>query len=215
MPWTRIGGVTAGSSDGNSVTSGSLDTSGAELLIGSLSQASGVADAAFSDSKSNSWNNLTVQTESPIKGRLVWSVPTSVGSGHTFTASQASSTPSIAVEAWAYSHASPFDQQNGAHTASGTTLATGSITPTRDNALVVAGLACRAGSGTVDSISGGFTIHNTTLAGASNETVSIATLVQTSIAAANPTWTVSGSGSVKAAFIASFLPKVPSMFAVF
>src|SRR5262245_31953689 len=119
MAFARIAGAKAGSADGHSVTTGAIDTTGATLLILVVGQESAVADCAISDSKGNTWNALTEQVEGAGRGAIYWSRPTSVGSGHTFTAEQTNSFPAICVEAWSGAHASPFDQQNGAHSASG------------------------------------------------------------------------------------------------
>ncbi|HEX7769696.1 MAG TPA: hypothetical protein VF422_06670 [Dokdonella sp.] len=203
MSWSRITGAKAGSADGDTVTTSGINTAGADLLVAIVAQESAVADAAFSDSKGNTWTKLTGQTESPGKSVLYWCRPTSVGSGHTFTATQSSSRPSVCVEAWSGSATSPFDQQNGAHSSDGgATLATGSVTPTQDNELVIAGAAARGQ--TVSSIDGGFTLANSQAGSATNDGAAIAYLVQTSATAANPTWTFGTAGSIKMALIATF-----------
>lgn len=205
MAYSVIGHVTAGSATGNSVTTGALNTTGADLLVLVLGQESAAALCTISDSKGNTWNQLTVQTESPVKGAIFWSRPTSVGSGHTFTATGSSASPAIAVSAFAGARlVSPFDQENGSHSSIGSTIATGSVTPTEDNELVIAGFAGRGGSGAIVSIDSSFTLGASTTAGAANDTAGIAYKIQTTAAAVNPTWTVTSSGSVKAAMIATF-----------
>lgn len=219
MAFSRITGATAGSPDNNAVTTGGVNTTGADLLIACVAQESAVATCVLSDSKGNTWNTLTSSTEGAVKCTLFWSRPSSVGSSHTFTATQTGASPSISVEAWSDSAASPFDQQNGNNTSAGTTIATGSVTPTENDELVVAGVAIR--SGTINSIDSSFTQRGTTATGGTNDGVSIATLVQTSAAPVNPTWTVSASGGVKAARIATFKNVAPtsantgSFFAMF
>lgn len=201
--WSRIAGVKAGSGDGNSVTTGAIDTTGADLLIAVVGQESGVADITPTDSKGNTWNALTEQVEGAGRGCMFWSRPTSVGSGHTFTASQASSFPAIVVEAWSGSVSSPFDQQNGAHDSSaGATIQTGSVTPSEGNELIVAGATGRGQNAT--SIDSSFTLRNTQASSGTNDTAAIATLEQTSPASVNPTWTFSAAGGVKIALIATF-----------
>jgi hypothetical protein len=215
MAWSRIGGAKAGSADGDSVTTVAFDTSGADFLVVVLGQESAVATCAITDSKGNAWNALTEQVEGSGKGVLFWSRPTSVGSGHTFTATQAGSKPAICVDAWSGSRSSPFDQQNGAHSgAAGTDLQTGSLTPTSVNALIIAGGAGRAAH--VSSIDSSFTLANAQTSSANNDTAALAYLVQSTPAAVNPTLTFSAAAATREAMIASFFPaRVPSMLAVF
>src|SRR5690348_1268736 len=101
MGWTRIGGAKAGSGDGTTVTTTGFDTTGAALLIAVVGQED-TTTCAVSDSKSNSWTKITEQIETPAKGSLWYSVPSTVGATHTFTATQAASSPAICVEAWSY-----------------------------------------------------------------------------------------------------------------
>lgn len=217
MAWTRIANVKAGSGDGNSVTTSGVgvDTTGADLIVLVVSQESGVADVTVSDSGSNVWTQLTEQVEGAGRAAIYYTRPTSLGAGHTFTASQAGSSPGICVEAWRGSRFSPFDQENGAHNSdAGATIATGSITPTVDGCLVIAAAASRGQS--ADSLDGGFTLGNTQAPGASNDAAAIAYLVQVAAAAANPTWTFSAAGGVKIGMIASFKPSgLHRMFSVF
>jgi hypothetical protein len=215
MAYSVVGHVSAGSSDTNSVTTGVLDTSGADLLVLVLGQEQTAALCTITDSKSNSWNALTTQTEGAVTCTIFWSRPTSVGSGHTFTATGVSAAPSVAVGAYRGSMASPVDQQNGGGDSAGASVSTGSITPSRSGTLVIAGASARSGSGNLNSVNGGFTLAAQTNADVNHDTVGIAYLIQGAAAAANPAFTFASGGAVKAARIASFFPKVPSMLVVF
>lgn len=215
MPFIVVGHVAAGSTDTNSVTTGALDTSGANLLVLVLGQESGVATSVITDSKSNTWNPLTTQTEGAGQCTIYWSVPTSVGSGHTFTATQAGASPAIVVGAYSGATPAPFDQQNGDHSSTGATLATGSVTPTFSSELIVAGASGRTGSGAIVSIDGGFTIAGNTSPDAFHDSAALAYLIQGPSVAANPTWTFTNAASVKTAVIATFQAKATSMLVVF
>lgn len=206
MAYSVIAHVSAGSTDTNSITTGAIDTTGADLLVAWVANETGLGGAALSDSKGNTWTALTTVTESPEEGILYYTKPSSVGSGHTFTATATGARPTIAVGAFAGAKAtSPHDQQNSNSTGSaGTTLSTGSITPSEANELVIAGHASRASTGTL-SIDGGFTIGTQVDGdGVNNQSAGLAYLIQTSAAAANPTWTQTNSTGVKIAKIASF-----------
>lgn len=220
MPFTRIAGTAATSTNNNDVTTPAIDTTTADLLIGWGAWDTAAGALVFTDSKGNSWNKL-ISRVLTIEGSFWWCVPTSVGTGHTFTGTRTGSNPAICIEAWINAAASPFDQQNGNTSGVGTTLTTGSVTPTQNDELIVAGIAIRSGSTSISSIDSSFTIRGNVAPTGTSDGAAIATLVQVSIVLVNPTWTVAGSGSVKAAAIATFKTVTPSvgnsgnMFSVF
>jgi hypothetical protein len=133
-----------------------------------------------------------------------------VGTGHTFTNSGAFNYSSICAAAFSgVKTTSPFDQQNGAG-ASSTTLATGSVTPSENNELVVTHLSF-SGAGLPTSINGGFTETNDVEFGSGNNYGStMAYLVQTTATAANPTWTRTNSSPMSAR-IATFKASATSV----
>lgn len=188
----------------NGFTTGAIDTTGATLLVRCAAY-DGPATVTASDSKSNTWTGLTVRTSGGgafHKLRIWYVANPTVGTGHTFTFGGTSSAMAGCVSAWSGAKVtSPFDQQNGAGVSS-TSAAPGSITPSEDNELIIAGCSFE-GSRTL-SIDGGFTITNqVNFSGGSNYGVGMAYLIQTSLAAANPSWSWSGSADAAAA-IASF-----------
>ena len=201
-------GVSLGQNGGT--TSPGIDTTGADFIalsVGYYSPSGVIVAGNISDNKSN--GNPTALTsylsdDGEGSTRLFyWQAPT-VGSGHTWTLTGVlSSFVSVCVVAVSGSVASPFDQENGAGSASSvTTIQPGSITPTEGNELVL----CSYGgdfSGSPLSINGGFTIIDqvATIGGASYAS-SLAYLIQTSAAAANPAW--SGFSAHCASAIASF-----------
>lgn len=198
--------IVSTSASGNAgVTTSGIDTTGADLIVVSVSWYivdTPIGSLTFSDSKSNTWTRLTDSTGGGVAANVLYycQSPT-VGSGHTFTTNGAY--VSVCVAAFSGSTSSPFDVQNGSGAAGGAgTIQPGSITPTVDNELVMCGFCGGAGTSPV-SIDGGFTKIveepvSSSFGGA------IAYLIQTTAAAANPTWTLSASGSSKATRIASF-----------
>lgn len=204
MAFSLIANAGAASSDDNTVTTGAIDTSGADLLVASVSSLE-AGPATLTDSKSNTWTALTLRSIAGGQVRMYWCVPSSVGSGHTFTASQAGSFPAVFVEAWSGAHASPYDQESG-DAQTGTTIAPGSITPSVDNALVATGAFVGSYAAGSLSVDGGFTISNQANSSANAYGGGLAYLVQTSAAAANPTWTRGDGGGAFGAAMASFKP---------
>lgn len=136
---------TGGSANG--VTSGAIDTTGANLLVINVAWYPGVTDPlTITDSKSNTWTALTQHGTGGAGAttehqRLYYCFGGTVGSGHTFTGSGVGSFPSIQVQAWSGIASSPFDQENGNQVTSATSITVGSITPSQATTLFIAGAA--------------------------------------------------------------------------
>jgi len=193
---------TSGVGTDSTVTSGAVDTTGATLIVVGLALDSG-GTISLSDSKGNSWTALGSTTQGATKCILYYSVPTSTGSAHTFTNGGAFNFCTIFVNVFSGGKlTNVFDQQNGAG-ATATTVATGSVTPTENNEVVVTALAL-SGAALPTSIDGGFTkTDSQEFGGGNNYGGSIAYLIQTTATAANPTWTRTNSNPM-ATRIATF-----------
>lgn len=183
-------------------TTTAIDTSGANLIVVTTGYNGAVTSSALSDSKGNTWTFLTAYTSTWGVGVWYCLSPT-VGSGHTF--SIAAGFPSICVTAWSGAAASSvLDQQTGTAYTSQTSQATGSLTPANANSLVIASWAGGDGATGPLTINGGFTISDQQLGPAGvSESSGQAYLIQTSIAAANPTW-ASFSSTSGGVILASF-----------
>jgi hypothetical protein len=209
MAFSRIGGVKAGSANGLSATTGTLDTTGANLLIMSVCRYVGVSGTVtISDSKSNTWTPLDQHgVTSSTTHRLYYSIPTSVGSGHTFTVDGGLNLiyPCLQVEAWSGAHATPLGAtQNGATATSGSTIQTGSITPSENNTLLIAGVAYDDNSGGAVSIDLSFAANAQAQIAGFSIGGAIAYLLLGTAAAKNPTWDLTNAGGDTAAGIAYF-----------
>ena len=196
--WTLVSTTSAGSGNGSSVTTGTIDTTNANLLL--MVAGDNVSNTACtpSDNKSNTpWvpRRSDPNVASGIRLVLYEIIsPASVGTGHSFTCTgSANSFPSIAVMAWTGSNAISFGVNIG--TGSGTLATTfqpGSMTPTVNNTLLVTA-ATFDGSATASSASG-FTLQtNVADSGGVHFGIGFASLNQTTAAAINPTWTVSAN----------------------
>lgn len=192
----------AGSVGGAPVTTGAIDTTGANLIVVSVSFYNTTAPA-LTDSKGNTWTALTARTTATNPGvRLFYCYNPTVGSGHTFTATQAVSFPTIGVSAFSGVAASPFDQESGASTSgAGTTYQPGSITPSENNCLLVTTVSTNTTTHTINS---SFVIGGTVdQSGGNHMGGGIAYKIQTTAGAENPTWSYTASSS-RAAAMASF-----------
>ncbi len=197
MAYSLVAHVGAKSTTGSGFTSGSINTSGADLLIVMVGNYSGT-QPTLSDSvggNSNTWVPLTRQDSGNSSSALIYYAKNAtVGSGHTFTLTGNNSFASMEVQAWSGSDlTAPFDVQNGANESSNaTTLQPGSVTPSNNGSLIVAGL-CLRGFGTpgdTATVNSGFTDLDQQT-GVSSQCLgsALAYLVQGTAGAVNPTWT--------------------------
>lgn len=191
--------------DKNTTSSG-IDTTGANCILVWIPRYS--TEPTFSDNKSNTYTALTNASYGGIDGRFLICLDANVGTGHTFTMS-GGGTCSASVIAFSDVHeASAFDQQvsNGAVGAS--SLSTGSLTPSVNGCVVVAGGNGYATSG-FTAIDSGFTLaQNGAGEYTTHQGYGLAYKVQTTAAAVNPTWTIS-SPSISLTVMVSLKPIPP------
>ncbi len=186
------------SSGGGAVTTSAMNTTGANFLVAAVGGFNGTNPiGSVTDSKGNTWNALTAHVNSgtnTVPSQIFYTINPTVGSGHTVTVGAANTFPSICVAAFSgVDTTSPFDTVAGEGSAdnggSGSaTLAVSSITPNQVNSLVIAAVAYI--SGDVASIDSGFTLlDDIPVSGGNCQGSAMAYLVQTSAAAAAPTFT--------------------------
>ena len=215
MSWSLVDSTKAGSTGGGffTVTTPSIDTSGADLIVVVSSFYNGGSNCVVTDNKGNTWQNARLASQAiQASVRISYCFNPTVGSGHTFTTQAANGStfdyPTILVEAWSGAATAPLDKTNGATSAaSGSTIAAGSVDPSpTDNELCIAGLSSDANSAGAVSIDSGFTISNTVPhdGSAAHMLGSMAHLVQTTAASANPTWNLTNNSNGRAAAIATF-----------
>ena len=188
-------------------TSPAIDTTGASTLIVVLSERT-PSSGVISDSKGNTWSQLTVYSDDPNDHAcsIWWSNATSVGTNHTFTATGTDMACTVSIAAFSGGATSPFDLQNGNNAGTGSTVQPGSITPTQDSELVIAGFVHDRAA--LPTIGGGFTMYQQLGFGAQYGG-GLAYLIQTTATAANPTITFDGT-TTSVAVIASFkIPPAP------
>lgn len=205
--WTlkaHVAATTDGTID-TTVTTTGVDTTGANLIVLSLSCLAG-ASLTVSDSKGNTWTALTTRNDSIGQETLYYCLAPIVGASHTFTATSGSQTfPSLYAAAFSSGTPSPsLDQQNGGTTTSTSTVASGSITPTVSKSLIVSGLEFFNGG--LPSVNSGLTITDRIdSVGGQWFGGAMAYLIQSTAAPVNATWSNAGFQNAAAA-IASFKP---------
>src|SRR5215204_4614006 len=186
--FTLIASTVANTLDGSTFASSPIDTTGADLIVVGVACSPG-SEPIITDSKGNTWIQLTSYTGG-VRSVIWYSRPTSVGSGHIFTATGPSTYASITIAAFSGSVALPFDAQNGATGTGAVASASSGITPSQNDSLVVANVA--TDTVTPSSIGGGFTALAAIPAG-SYYNNRLAYLIQTTAALADPDWSLSGS----------------------
>lgn len=201
--WTPIARVQAGLGSTGGTTS-AIDTTGADFILIAVAKYQSTA-VTISDSKSNGSPTALTEYGSNDRVRLYYYAAPSVGSGHTFTIN--GPYPGVQIIAFSGSHASPYDQTNGAYSTNSSSQAAGSLTPSEDNCLVVTAVGLGGGSVT-EQVDSPFSAHQyfiDVIAG-TNQGCGIAYEVQTTATARNPTWTgtATGSGRDRSATIATF-----------
>lgn len=188
MAWSLVVSVSAGSSDGNAVTTAGVDTTGADTLFAFVVNRGDRGEMPPADSKGNTWAGLTSQNVAGgAHGRWYYAKAATVGAGHTFTVSGIEF-PTVIVYAFAGGNATaPFDAEAGAVGTFGTTGSPGSLTPGVDNELVLQG--CASHVDVTYSLTGGYSTPVAVGADANHFGGGAAYLIQTTAGATNPTWT--------------------------
>jgi hypothetical protein len=194
----------SGGGNANTVTSSSMDTTGANLIVVSVATY-GALGSNLTDSQSNTWTALTTAASLTNRAveRLFYCIAPTTSSSHTFTFTQQGTYPSIS--AVAFSGVAAYESENTSTPAgNATTVQTNSVTPSKDGSLVFAG-ACTDG-GIYTAVDSGFTLetsvsHNSGVHMGSAS----AYLIQTTAAAVNPQFTNSINDYLSAS-IAVFKP---------
>jgi hypothetical protein len=185
--YALVANVGAGSSSTTDVTTGAINTTGANLVVACVINYE-PDSATLADSKSNTWTPRTIQSSAATEVQLYYFAGGTVGTNHTFTATCSGTCyPVIVVAAFSGAHATPYDQENGANTGSDTSVQTGSVTPSENNELL---FSCLSGNDTGSlTINSGFTItDDVPYEGGQHFTGGGAYLIQGTASAVNPTW---------------------------
>lgn len=217
MAFSLIGTPVSVRSATSPATTPTYDTTGADFLVAIVAHntaAGGTPDVT--DSKSNSWTAATAYTNvsSGQEIRLYYSLPTSVGSGHTASFSTGGTFAYASVYFAAFSGAatsSVFNKESGENINAGTSIQAGSVTPDQDNSLLIAAMAFGHLSVTPTISGGGFsTVEGPTSGSPDNGASRLAWsyVIQTTASASNPTWDFGATSTAAAATIAVFKPFV-------
>jgi hypothetical protein len=189
------------------VASSAIDTTGGNTIEFTVSYLTGSVPT-IADSKGNTYGSPvgTPPSAGGLVSNALWRVAgATCGSGHTFTVTHGGSFLAFAVTVFSGGATSGIDDQTpvGNATTGQGTIAPGSRTASENDTLFISSAMCSDGQ-SLASIDGGFTIAAAVAATGSNFGCGIAYLRQTTAAAANPTWTLSGASTYQAAMNANF-----------
>jgi hypothetical protein len=175
-------------------TTGAFDTTGATLLAIWVSGYNVNPNYTTpTDSKSNTWAvGPHYKNSNQVGGQWFYCLSPTVGSGHTFSMTTTGQFATFYV-AWADSiAASAFDGSTGAGSTSGTSLASGSITPTQAGDLILSGHTSEVN--TTYAVDSGMTVlQQTPYVASTHEGGALAWVIQGAAAAINPSWSWTGS----------------------
>jgi hypothetical protein len=197
----------ASTSGGVSVTSPSIDTTGANLLIIVITADNGGAYLSVYDTISGHSNTYTPAKSQASTGAATTYTyycvnPAWVGPGHLFNVSVSNGYESIYAAAYSGAASSPLDTvTNSAFNTANASIQPGSITPSCTNELVVTGVFAENG---IPAVSGA-TLRKSRATSSGSWGGGLADSIQTAATAINPTWTVSSghNGATIVAFKAS------------
>lgn len=198
MAYALVAQVKANGND--TFATGSIDTTGANLLVATFADtfAEG-SPPALTDSKSNTWVSGIRSGPFGQCTSVYYAWNPIVGTGHTFTLTGTDMFGSLQVEAFSGSDttANPLDDTSADLAFGSTTVSPGSVLPTTDGQLVVTHITYDV-QGSVPTINGGFVTPGYGDLGSGGAYLGSATsyLIQTTAAAANPTWTTPGNNNL-------------------
>ena len=194
--------------NGTTVTTGAISTTGAALIVIAYSGGYNLnSPFTITDSASNTnyFEAYPVRSGVTIYGLSLFFIPNpTTNASHTFSVTGPASTfPSLAVACFSGVYGGA-EKVMSTYTPASNTVLPGSITPSTNNALLVTGYSNNSGTGT-NTINASFTITDTLPNAGGGGPIALAYLIQTTAAAANPTWTTTGAAVNAEGTMVSFL----------
>lgn len=183
----------AASADTNNVTLSATDTTGGKLIACAMSFfTSGVPPTALTDNKGNTYTGVTALSEL----RFFYSLVSTTGTGHTFTTTGGvAAFPGLACVIYSDPGTPTLDAASTGTDVTAVNCASGSLTPANINELLVSAQSWDSNPGAF-AVDSGFTIQDSqAFTPGAAIGVAIADLIETSIVAKNPTWSVSGGSA--------------------
>jgi hypothetical protein len=192
-----------GSTDSNTVTTDPIDTTGADMLIVSVTvTGSATTVLALSDSEANTWLFLGAEGLADFVSTIefFYCLTPNVGASHTFTYTDTGKKPSIDASAWA--GVTAYRSDGGATSHGSTSIGFPNYTPVAIGELCFISLGRNAG-GTATPLSG-FTVMGEVAPTGTSVGLSLAYRIAPSTSTITPDWTWTGSATSRGGGIAMF-----------
>jgi hypothetical protein len=132
--WSYVNGSAAGADGGTSVTA---NCSGANVGVIMMATNGTPASATVSDSTGATWNASTTYSENNVHVEMLWAKLTSPGASEQFTVTLSGYALGMAAACFSGDPSVSLDAQNG-NTGTGTSLSTGSVTPSANDLVITA-----------------------------------------------------------------------------
>lgn len=209
--FVEVANTSKGAADNCTISITGVSTSGANLYVAVINHYSDTTGlgGTLADGQGNTWVGPIVDSGGTSTGETVMyyvaSPTTSATASFTYSCTPLTDYPTLHILAFSGAASNPLDQTNSASSASSaTSIQTGSVTPSVDGELLIAGMDVNSNTTGV-AINSSFTGLTVANPGNGNPTGAAAYLIQTTKTAENPTWSWTTSGSA-AGGIATFEP---------
>lgn len=190
MPITKKSSLYEGSTTGSPfTTAGSIDTTGASVILVFITDYNGNPASTISDNQSNSYGSpiLAPSLSGSVRVQVWVKFSPTTNAAHTWTTGASAFAPSLAVLALTNTAVSAVDQTISASATASATVQPGSITPSASNGIIITGY----GSANIhDSVSAPFSpVDGQIIVSGEHESLAMSFEIQTTATARNPTWT--------------------------
>lgn len=203
MPFSLIATMSRANTTISGFTTGTVSTTGANLIVVSLGSLAAAADPTLSDSRGNPYTKMTTYNSSFAKTVFYYTQGATISSGtHTFTVVGSGTYPSLHMQAFAGATSSSFVSATGSTIfisgGSVGTASAGLLTPPEDDCLLITSINSFQNDA-VNTIVSSYirtgAIRSTLLTGGNNLNTALAYKIQTTSNSENPTWSINGAAT--------------------
>lgn len=191
----------------NGFTTDAINMTGADFAYGFVQHFNLGEDAVLSDISGTTYTQIAQKDQSFIRSRSYYAYGLTVNSSHTWTIT-GNSGAFVAVAGFSGSHATPLDQ-NATSGNSGTSITSGTITPSVDNTLVMNAWGTADGYTQPVTVDESYTLLCELQRGSNANGGALAYRIQGTAAATDPTW-ANATSVLQTTHIASFKPALTS-----
>lgn len=213
MAIALIASASAGATAANTITTGAVDMTGADLLViaSGYDIVSGTTKPTESDSQSNSYADLDDADFGATAAVMHYAAGPSVSASHTFTSTVDGTflvKPSVCAAGFSGLHATPFDVEVATGGTSAASVQAASLTPTVDGCLLVTTIVIGAAVSGMTLTGGGLTwtiLETVAFSSGNHQAHYLGYAIQPTAAAITVTWDWT-TNAVRSMTVAAFKP---------